>query len=47
MNTTTEPEKNASAPEVPRPKTKPTPPKKAKPAKKAGKSQEARQQAEH
>jgi uncharacterized surface protein with fasciclin (FAS1) repeats len=34
MNTTTESEKNASAPEVPQPKTKRT--KKAKPAKKAG-----------
>ena len=34
MNTTTESEKNASAPEVPQPKTKRTPAKKAKPAKK-------------
>jgi hypothetical protein len=36
MNTTTESEKNASAPEVPQPRTKRTPAKKAKPAKKAG-----------
>ena len=34
MNTATESEKNASAPEVPQPKTKRAPAKKAKPAKK-------------
>ena len=37
MNTTTELEKSASAPEVPQPKTKRVP-KKAKPAKKAGRA---------
>ena len=36
MNTTTESEKSATAPEVQQPKTKRTPAKKAKPAKKAG-----------
>ena len=36
MNTTTESEKNASAPEVPQPKKKRATAKKAKPAKKAG-----------
>jgi hypothetical protein len=36
MNTATESEKNASAPEVPQPKTKRTPAKKGKPAKKPG-----------
>jgi hypothetical protein len=36
MNTTTESEKNASAPEVPQPKKKRTSTTKAKPAKKAG-----------
>ncbi len=35
MNITTESEKNASAPEVPQPKTKRAPAKKTKPAKKA------------
>ena len=38
MNTTTESEKNASAPEAPQPKTKRTPAKKAKPAKKAARA---------
>ena len=38
MNSTTESEKNASAPEVPQPKPKRTPAKKAKPAKKAGRA---------
>jgi hypothetical protein len=38
MNTTTESEKIAPAPEVPRPKTKRTPAKKAKLAKKAGRA---------
>jgi len=41
MNTTTESEKNASAPEVPQPKTKRTPAKKAKSAKKAGRAKKA------
>jgi hypothetical protein len=39
MNTTTESEKIAPAPEVPRPKTKRTPAKKAKLAKKAGRAE--------
>ena len=39
MNSATESEKNASAPEVPQPKTKRTPAKKAKPAKKAGRAE--------
>jgi hypothetical protein len=38
MNTTTESEKNASAPEVPQPKTKRTPAKKAKPVKKVARA---------
>ncbi len=38
MNSTTESEKNASAPEVPQQKTKRTTAKKAKPAKKAGRA---------
>jgi hypothetical protein len=38
MNTSTESEKNASAPEVPQPKTKRPPASKAKPAKKAGRA---------
>ena len=38
MNTTIESEKNASAPEVPQPKTKRTAAKKAKPAKKAARA---------
>ena len=38
MNTTTESEKSATAPEVPQPKTKRTPTKKAKPAKKGGRA---------
>ena len=38
MNTATESEKNASAPEVPQPKTKRATAKKAKPAKKAGRA---------
>ena len=38
MNSTTESEKNTSAPEVPQPKTKRTPAKKAKPAKKAART---------
>ena len=38
MNTTTESEKNASAPEVPQPKTKRAPAKKARLAKKAGRA---------
>jgi hypothetical protein len=38
MNTATESEKNAPAPDVPQPKTKRTPAKKAKPAKKAGRA---------
>ena len=38
MNSTTESEKNASAPEVPQPKPKRAPAKKAKPAKKAGRA---------
>jgi hypothetical protein len=41
MNTTTESEKNASAPEVPQPKTKRATAKKAKPAQKAGRSKKA------
>jgi hypothetical protein len=41
MNTATESEKNASAPEVPQPKKKRTPSKKAKPAKKAGRARKA------
>ena len=38
MNSTTESEKNTSAPEVPQPKTKPATAKKAKAAKKAGRA---------
>jgi hypothetical protein len=38
MNSTTESEKNASAPEVPQPKTKRAPDKKSKSAKKAGRA---------
>ena len=41
MNTTTESEKNASAPEVPQPKTKRTPAKKAKPAKRTARAKKA------
>jgi hypothetical protein len=41
MNTTTELEKNASAPEVPKPKTKRPPAKKAKPAKKPARAKKA------
>jgi hypothetical protein len=38
MNSTAESEKNASAPEAPKPRAKRTPAKKAKPAKKAGRA---------
>jgi hypothetical protein len=38
MNTTTESEKNASAPEIPQPKTKRAPANRAKSAKKAGRA---------
>ena len=41
MNSTTESEKNASAPDVSLQKTKRTPAKKAKPAKKAGRAKKA------
>ena len=41
MSTTTESEKNPSAPEAPQPKTKRTPAKKQKPVKKAGRAQKA------
>jgi hypothetical protein len=41
MNITTESEKNASAPEVPQPKTKRAPAKKTKPAKKAGRAKKS------
>ena len=41
MNTTTESEKNASAPEVSQPKTKRTPAKKAKPAKRTARAKKA------
>jgi hypothetical protein len=41
MNTATESEKNASAPEVPQPKTKRATAKKAKPAKKAAQAKKA------
>ena len=41
MNSTTESEKNTSAPDVPQPKTKRTPARKAKPAKKAARAKKA------